>query len=106
MSDVIYDPDFYLPLVATLSVLVPPGDSPLNIILAYRHRNPEDHKFFTALAGAGFVWADIEAADVAVAGGSACADVRLFRLRRSTASATPQNEEEETKKDGARPPKS
>ena len=56
MSDVVYDPELYVPLVATLAALVPPA--PLytpTVVLAFRHRNPEDYRFWAVLEAAGFV---------------------------------------------------
>ena len=52
-SDVVYDPVGYAPLLHTLQSLLLPGDSdggscPLAeyAVLAQRHRNPEDYRFF------------------------------------------------------------
>ena len=53
MSDVVYDPAGYDPLLQTLLLLCdsrPSGAAPLLIVLAHRHRHPEDGRFFRDLA--------------------------------------------------------
>lgn len=70
LSDVVYDPELYLPLVSTLSSLAPfvstiqdphslldkkpSSRKAVEIVLAHRHRNPMDHQFWAALTCAGF----------------------------------------------------
>jgi predicted nicotinamide N-methyase len=79
MSDVVYDPQFYEPLVASLANLVTSGD--IVCIMAHRHRHPEDHKFFDLLQRAGFDAVDIshEPSEALL---HACQDVRLLRIER------------------------
>mmetsp|Transcript_23061 Transcript_23061/g.67134 ORF Transcript_23061/g.67134 Transcript_23061/m.67134 type:complete len:634 (-) Transcript_23061:135-2036(-) len=85
MSDVVYDPELYAPLVSTLAALVPTGGA-TSTILAHRHRNPEDHRFFTMLDEAGFVkeFVDLDAYGgmASIAQGAACADVKVMVLSR------------------------
>lgn len=82
MSDVVYDPQFYEPLVASLSNLVTSSD--ILCIMAHRHRHPEDHKFFDLLQRAGFDLADIRH-NPSEALQHACQDVRLLRIERRAA---------------------
>jgi hypothetical protein len=56
-SDVVYDPAGFEPLLATIqSLLLPEGPSALvwadRVVLAHRHRNPEDHQFFALVSAA------------------------------------------------------
>lgn len=105
LADVIYDPDLYVPLVSTLQALVPyiasspetnradagnlstdNRSAPLStpppaVVLAYRHRNPEDFRFWAALHAAGFdttkVVVDAPAvagSEDAAAGNGSCSD--------------------------------
>jgi hypothetical protein len=49
MADCVYDPAGYEPLLQTLNFLcdrVDPASPPLLIVLAHRHRHPEDWRFF------------------------------------------------------------
>ena len=87
LSDVVYDPELYVPLVATLSELVhppSPGVIPIDVILAWRHRNPEDFRFWAALEAAGFSHTEIRRGEGI---GGACMDVRVFIVRRLHISA-------------------
>ena len=52
MADCVYDPAGYEPLLQTLNFLcdrVDPASPPLLIVLAHRHRHPEDWRFFEKL---------------------------------------------------------
>jgi hypothetical protein len=56
-SDVVYDPAGFQPLLTTIqSLLLAQGPAPLvwadRVILAHRHRNPEDHQFFALVSSA------------------------------------------------------
>jgi len=46
MSDVVYDPELYQPLISTLENIC---STKTKIYMAHRHRNPEDWKFFASL---------------------------------------------------------
>lgn len=47
MSDVVYEPAFYLPLVTSIVEIAPKG-----VLISHRHRNPKDEEFFTLLIDA------------------------------------------------------
>ena len=89
-SDVVYDPAGYEPLLQTLNMLcdrIDPAAPPLLIVLAHRHRHPEDWRFFDKL----YVQFDVEVtAQVALAGrGEAGAgkwghDVKIMHITRKT----------------------
>lgn len=54
-SDVVYDPAGFQPLLTTLqALLLPPSPQDQAIadlvIMAHRHRNPEDHQFFSMVS--------------------------------------------------------
>ena len=93
LSDVVYDPELYVPLVATLSELVQPASSPgiknVDVLLAWRHRNPDDFRFWVALAAAGFTYAEIALEVLRAECGQslcgACVDIRIFRIQRAVA---------------------
>eukprot|EP00656_Telonema_subtile_P055353 TRINITY_DN8531_c0_g1_i2.p1 TRINITY_DN8531_c0_g1~~TRINITY_DN8531_c0_g1_i2.p1 ORF type:complete len:143 (-),score=29.19 TRINITY_DN8531_c0_g1_i2:13-441(-) len=46
LSDVVYEPEGYAPLVQSLGLLSGPDTV---IVLVYRHRNPDDHLFWALL---------------------------------------------------------
>ena len=104
LSDVVYDPEGYAPLVASLRALVrareDAGVAPCLIVMAHRHRNPEDHRFFE-LAARHFAMFELPdprpapgspapravpfdfARRAADAGAGACGDVRVLLMRSS-----------------------
>ena len=94
LADVIYDPDLYAPLVATLRALVPHAATPAQppqspaVVLAYRHRNPEDFRFWAVLHAGGFDAAVARAAAAAISSdGPVLSDVVVYRLVRARAGA-------------------
>lgn len=95
LSDVVYDPEGYVPLVTSLDAL---ATDRTVVLMAHRSRNPMEHQFFELL-GAKFAyelvdWAsDFVAADklqqeveATASGGqsqrAALQDVKIFRMRR------------------------
>lgn len=86
LSDVVYDPDGYVPLVTSLDALARPETT---ILMAHRSRNPMEHQFF-ALLGEKFHyelidWASEvkgEADSTSSANNSVLQDVKIFRLQR------------------------
>lgn len=46
MSDVVYHPAAYAPLIKTLEEVAKRGGSSCGILWSHRHRNPHDHRFF------------------------------------------------------------
>ena len=53
-SDVVYEPEGYAPLLATLCALASRGladdGARPRVLMAHRSRNPDEHRFFTAAA--------------------------------------------------------
>jgi predicted nicotinamide N-methyase len=76
MSDVVYDPIMYAPLVTTLSRFIGPQTE---CIMAHRHRNPVDGQFFDMLREAGFGIRDIPHT-IPEHLHRSCADVRLLGI--------------------------
>lgn len=50
MSDVVYAPEAYAPLVTTLQEVCSSSGN-CKVIWSHRHRNPDDHQFFKLLSG-------------------------------------------------------
>jgi len=76
VADCVYDPAGYEPLCATLSHLAA-ANPKVVILLSYRHRNPESHRFFEMLRGpSGFTVAELPG--LRSAGGAGGGDVRFF----------------------------
>ena len=46
LADVVYEPEGYSPLIASMKAL---SSAETVTLMAYRHRHPDDHKFFTEL---------------------------------------------------------
>lgn len=86
LSDVVYDPEGYVPLVTSLDALARPETT---ILMAHRSRNPMEHQFFTLL-GEKFHyelidWASDLKADVDKTPSTnelVLQDVKIFRLLR------------------------
>ena len=79
MSDVVYDPVFYQPLVHSIEMLLMRPSTVC--IMAHRHRHPEDHKFFALLEETGFQATQIPY-QPSEALRDACQDVKLLRIAR------------------------
>ena len=59
-SDVVYEPEGYAPLLATLCSLASRGladdGARPRVLMAHRSRNPDEHRFFTAAAARFAIW--------------------------------------------------
>lgn len=88
LSDVVYDPEGYEPLVASLRALAKlPGTL---VLMAHRSRNPKEHQFFELL-GQHFTydlvdWRQdeqrVDTSEAAKYDGLALQDVKIFNIRR------------------------
>ncbi|CAH0478072.1 unnamed protein product [Peronospora belbahrii] len=91
LSDVVYDPEGYAPLVASMSALAISPDT--LVLMAHRSRNPIEHQFFELLSQS-FTCKEIDwlsteksTSEAAPAGGlssgeNALQDVKIFEIRR------------------------
>lgn len=86
LSDVVYDPEGYVPLVTSLDALARPGTA---ILMAHRSRNPMEHQFFALLSEKFHYelidWASELKEDVDATSSSnelVLQDVKIFRLQR------------------------
>lgn len=86
LADVVYDPDLYVPLIATLSKLVPldaERSFPIEVVLAFRYRNPDSHLFWSSLEKAGFSYSEFRFQFVDEEASGACQDVKIFQIYRT-----------------------
>ena len=79
LSDVVYDPEGYEPLVTSLVALA--AASTTRILMAHRSRNPMEHQFFARL-GEFFDYELIEWTKVLALDDAILSDVKIFTMRR------------------------
>lgn len=79
MSDVVYDPICYGPLVSSIDQLL---GAHTFCVMAHRHRHPEDHKFFGMLQTANLQRTPL-LYELPVSLANSCRDVRLFHISRA-----------------------
>uniref|UniRef100_K3WDD1 Uncharacterized protein n=1 Tax=Globisporangium ultimum (strain ATCC 200006 / CBS 805.95 / DAOM BR144) TaxID=431595 RepID=K3WDD1_GLOUD len=83
LSDVVYDPEGYVPLVTSLDALATPATV---ILMAHRSRNPMEHQFFELLAtkfsSKRIDWTSGMEMSLATTSQGVLQDVKIFRLQR------------------------
>lgn len=81
-SDIVYFPEVYDDLIATIRHFFLQNEHPPVMILAHRHRNPDDYKFFGKLRQVSFI--SIHQLELNHLTYDACSsDVKLFQITSS-----------------------
>jgi predicted nicotinamide N-methyase len=84
-SDVVYYPEGYAPLLNTIiSLIVAQSDRNITMILAHRHRHPQDGEFFESLHAQSLLNVTIIPwkSDLGFISGGSLSDVKLLKIMR------------------------